>query len=67
MTTEQRIRGADAGVDWALLLTGYSQDALMELVATEFGAQRLEQRGAAEIIGVMYRMDYSLSRSEIDA
>ena len=27
MTNEQRIRGADAGVGWALLVTGYRQDA----------------------------------------
>jgi hypothetical protein len=27
MTNEQRIRGADAGVDWAVLATGYSPDA----------------------------------------
>ena len=32
MTEEQRIRGLDAGVDWALLLTGYSEEAVTALV-----------------------------------
>ena len=56
MTTEQRIRGADAGVDWALLVTGYRPAALDAL---ELGADRL---GATE---AMYRLDYSLAASEV--
>lgn len=31
MTNEQRIRGADSGVDWASLVTGYREDELTRL------------------------------------
>lgn len=34
MTNEQRMRGADAGVDWALLVTGYDQEAFTSLSRT---------------------------------
>ena len=65
MTNEQRIRGADAGLDWALLLLGYSQDALATLVQNEIGAAQLERRGATEVLDVMYRMDYTLADREV--
>jgi hypothetical protein len=52
MTNEQRIRGADAGVDWALVVTGYSH-------------QELARRGAVVALSCAYRLDYSLSASEI--
>ena len=64
MTNEQRIRGADAGVDWALLLTGYDQDALAGLAQTELGNAQFERRGATDILGAMYRMDYSTLQRE---
>jgi hypothetical protein len=65
MTNEQRIRGADAGVDWAILATGYSQDSLAELSSVDLGAPRLEEHGAMSIHEATYRMDYSLSHDEI--
>jgi hypothetical protein len=67
MTNEQRIRGADAGVDWAVLVTGYREDALAQLADGDLGAQRLAERGAAGIQSAIYRMDYSLSHDEISA
>lgn len=67
MTNEQRIRGADAGVDWAILVTGYSQDSLIELSSTELGAERLAEHGATGAHEAIYRMDYFLSHDEIDA
>jgi len=60
MTSEQRIRGADAGFDWALFLSGYSQDALEDLGQ----AARLESHGARGAFEAMYRLDYSLSASD---
>ena len=39
MTNEQRIRGADAGVDWAVLVTGYNQDALAKLMSPSCRSQ----------------------------
>lgn len=59
MTSEQRIRGADAGVDWALLVTGYGQEALAELSQGELGA-------IGSLSG-MYRMDYSIVPRELGA
>lgn len=67
MTNEQRIRGADAGVDWALLVTGYSQDALASLMRVDLGNPQLEKHGATGVLGATYRMEYSLIRGEVDA
>ena len=67
MTNEQRLRGADAGVDWALLVTGYSQDALASLEQADLGNAQLDKHGATGILGALYRMDYSIIRRELDA
>ena len=66
MTTEQEIRGADAGVDWALLVTGYSEDAVAALLQTELAASRFEAQGAEQVIGALYRSAYTLTDREID-
>jgi prophage antirepressor-like protein len=66
MTNEQRIRGADAGVDWAILVTGYRQEALAELSNADLGTERLAQHGASGVHEATYDMDYSLSHDEID-
>ena len=67
MTNEQRIRGADAGVDWAVLATGYSQESVANLMQAELSNEQLEQRGATGVVGATYRMEYSLTEREIDA
>jgi hypothetical protein len=66
MTNEQRIRGTDTGVDWALLLTGYDERALSELAGREVSPQQLADRGATAIVEAIYRLDYSLARDEVD-
>jgi hypothetical protein len=66
MTNEQRIRGADAGIDWALLVTGYSQDALAGLMQADLGQAQLEKHGAAGILGAMYRIEYSIIQREAE-
>jgi len=63
MTNEQRIRGADAGVDSALVLNGYDEDALESAVR---GAA-LERHGATAILEAAYRMDYALTEGEVRA
>ena len=63
MTNEQRIRGPDAGVDWALLVTGYREAALAGLLPHVVGP--LEQHGATGVLTTMYRIDYSLIRLEV--
>lgn len=65
MTNEQRIRGADAGVDWALLLTGYDEDALVALAPDHVGAAALERRGGTAVQDAMYRIHDSLVAEEI--
>ena len=67
MTNEQRIRGADAGVDWALLVTGYSQDALASLMRVDLGNPQLEKHGATAVLAAMYRMEYSITQREVNA
>ena len=66
MTGEQRIRGADKGVDWALLLTGYREEALAELVRDTVGPSHLQQHGALDVVSGTYRFDYSLAHGELD-
>lgn len=67
MTNEQRIRGADAGVDWAILVTGYSHDAVAETGASDLAAARLTGHGATGVHETMYRLDYMLSHDEVAA
>jgi len=67
MTSEQRIRGVDAGVDWALLATAYSESALSALAQGDLGTARLEAHGAASVVSVLYRTDYTLTAQEISA
>jgi hypothetical protein len=57
MTSEQKIRGADASVDWALVIAGYDEDALGALERAQ-----LAQQGAADVIEGDYRLHYSLTR-----
>jgi len=64
MTNEQRIRGADGGVDWAVLVTGYRQEAVAALATAELGARRLEAQGASAVTAAVYRSDYTLAAGE---
>jgi hypothetical protein len=65
MTSEQRIRGADAGFDWAVLVTGYGREAVASLAQAELGNARLQQQGATGVAAAMYRMDYTLTEREV--
>ena len=65
MTNEQRIRGADAGVDSVLLITGYEAQALGGLSLDT--RRELERRGATEVSEGLYRIDYTLAHDELDA
>ncbi len=67
MTNEQRIRGADVGIDWALLVTGYDRGALEALSRSELAEDRLAEQGAAGVVSALYRTDYTLVASELDA
>jgi len=65
MTNERRIRGADAGIDWALLVTGYDQGEVSALAQGELGNARLEEFGATGVLSALHRADYSLTGLEI--
>lgn len=65
MTSEQRIRGADAGIDWALLATGYDQDAVEALARSELAGARLEAQGATGVVAGLYRTGYTLTAQEL--
>jgi hypothetical protein len=65
MTSEQRIRGADAGIDWAVLATGYDQDAVETLAHAELGDAQLETHGATRVLAALYRTGYTLMASEL--
>ena len=66
MTNEQRIRGVDAGVDWALLVTGYSQEALANLGQIDLGNAQLAKHGATGMLSATYRMEYSINHREVE-
>ena len=66
-TNEQRIRGADASVDAALLVCGYDLEALRELSRTVLHPQELARRGGAIAAHGLYRFDYSLTHDEVRA
>lgn len=66
-TNEQSIRGTDAPVDWALLVTGYSRASLESVADNELSKARLEQQAAAEPVRGLYRIAYALTDTEIAA
>jgi len=65
MTREQRIRGADATVDAALMVMGYDSRALQELPRGVLARHELERRGATEAVQGLYRIEYSLVHDEV--
>jgi hypothetical protein len=67
MTKEQGIRGADAGVDWAVLAMGYGDESVACLLEGDLCNAQLEQHGATGVLSAMYRMGYSLTARELDA
>ena len=66
MTNEQRIPGADAHVDWALIVTGYSREALVQLEDAGSIKEQLIVLGAREITAAQYQLAYCLGAHEID-
>ncbi len=66
MTNEQRIRGADAAVRWALLVTGYDQEAMSALMTADLAGAELQRHGAGNVLSALYGIDYSLTRDELD-
>jgi hypothetical protein len=67
MTNEQRLRGTDAGVVYALLTTGYDELSVAALADTEFSQAKLGDRGAFGATSALYRTEYTLIAQEIEA
>jgi hypothetical protein len=65
MTKEQRIRGADAGVDWALFVTGYDEDAVATLMHGELSRAQIEEHGGTATSSALYRMQYMLTDRDV--
>ena len=63
MTNEQQIRGADAGVDHALVLTAYDAVALAEVQRSLAGAKGLAPHGATDVHCALYRLQHSVLRA----
>lgn len=67
MTNEQRIRGADRALDWAIIVAGYDGTAVPACAARLCRADGLPSRGAREVTSATYGFGYSLASVEIDA
>ena len=67
MTNEQRMRGADAGVDWALLVTGYDEAVVERLVDADLGRDRLAEHGVSSLSAATYTLQYLLTKRELNA
>jgi hypothetical protein len=63
MTNEQRIRGADASVDSAVIVTGYDGEAVAGQALRAAGG--LARNGASDVTFVAYRCAYSLSAADL--
>ncbi|BAO29168.1 hypothetical protein SUTH_01368 [Sulfuritalea hydrogenivorans sk43H] len=67
MTAEQRIRGADRGVDSALVITGYDSGAVAAFAQEMVGPGSHLNHAVSGLNYGLYRLSYSLSSAEIDA
>lgn len=67
MTNEQRIRGADAGVGSAVLVTGYSRISIEALAEGSLGVVRFEEHGAQHVAAAVYQTEYTLTAREVGA
>ena len=65
MTNEQRIRGADAGIDWAVVVTAYEPDALARRLDDDRLRDALHGHGALELRTALYRLDYVLGADDM--
>lgn len=67
VTTEQRIRGgADAAADWIVLVSGYSDDALGQVLSSELQPTALEAAGAsASQSSSVFRLAFSMTRDDV--
>lgn len=65
MTNEQRIRGADASVDWVVVVTGYDVEALDRIATDSFHEDRLVERGMLAVSRATYAMQHVLTAADV--
>lgn len=65
MTNEQRIRGADRGVDLALVVTGYDAAAVAAFAERLAAPEGLSGHGASDVRSAVYTGAYSLAHAEM--
>ena len=63
-TGEQSIRGKDAEVDWAILVTGYNAARVADVSTGALSAARLAEAGAEGIVAGVYQQSYALTDRE---
>lgn len=67
LTVEQRIRGRDAAVDWALLVTGFALSQVQALANGVLSPSALARRGATAVATATYQMAHCLSDRDLGA
>ncbi len=65
-TTEQRIRGKDAGLDSVILVTGYAQAHVAGIAEDTLSAAALGHHGAIGVATTLYQLAHCLTHEEID-
>lgn len=65
MTIEQRIRGADRGIDSAIIVTGYDRNAVSAYAKSLCAADGISNKGARELTSAIYGLSYSLTSAEL--
>ncbi len=67
LTVEQRIRGQDAGVDAALLVTGFARSCIEALESGVLRPSELARRGASVVSSTTYQLVHCLTDRDLDA
>jgi len=67
MTNEQRIRGADRGIDSAIIISGHDADAASNIAKFLVSDSGLPDHGAVEVEHATYSIHYSLVAAEVGA
>ena len=67
LTVEQRIRGQDAGVDAALLVSGFARSSIDAMASGALRPSELEQRGASVASVATYQLVHCLSDRDLAA
>ena len=64
-TVEQRLRGQDAGVEGALLVTGYTRTSIDDLASGSLLPSELERRGAGGVVSATYQLAHCLGERDL--